>query len=1284
MGNEQSALSPREHNKLTKPRTNRHAPANSFRASQLRDSRSIISDYDESKLSISRSDTNDSKHMRELRKQLQSELFGSRELLRTSDDQYEDESSTSRRSRASRVSRANSLATEQPSSHASTIKLQHTGVASQLSLLSESSPVDKKTAVAMLQRFSKNASPDELAALQTAIVASQPHDVSPIEDSDPPEDATDQDTSALIRRRSFAPPGLATRHDRTVERPVINPLGAHPVREHDLDLGVLLREEHLEEHVEEPLDEPPTLDRLMVMNLSPSGRDSPYSRAQTPGDMDYPHIGTLKIGSLVVTNGAVSPEPSIRTARAMTPTQSFLDLRDDDYYTASEGQSSGTVTPATTYEVRNGKLRIARSVEDIPPLPNSVHNSASMFNLQAPTRIPARRPSSPLKQEATWSEPNGDHMVHDMKLAQPQLQVQAQVLTRSASHFARGYLSELPSSPYNARPNLSLNMSRSVSQESTSQYSQATDEGFAEPNMDEAFDESFVSDPQSIYSEYGQLEASPVSYTDEDAMKTPVKLTRPRQTKADSGYSSSTSTRGLPTPPDEKDVSPLSYEEQVDDRPTRRSTVSRRDQSDVESLYTFDQMLKELPPVAASYLDSPKVAQPAVKPVRMSLLRSVSWGRKSRMSFSPMASTDTIPTIASTLTSKSKPESKQSKKLQKAKPKSKVPVQVQALRAVESVPRIPTPIRRKHSNRLLNNPGMDHLERTYGSTADEDMEDGESEFGEPFEIRFPSPAPEVDLEEALAKNKKKHRSRRFSKAAKTVQSEPSSRPPTPPEHRSGMASFFRRGSRGPSMDRPRPSFEETAAMIADFGTAAQSLGSSPYDVATEMTRSNSRSSAAAAREAVYHPHQISTNVIRRRSWVEMDDETAAEFARRRSRERAAIAEAREAATYDFALQSRRIAIPPKRPSMGPRPHSFYDNIPGSRVSSGGSVYSLGRARSFDEDRRPIYPVRVPSGGSDRSRGRPKSFQEWELQRRNSGPSRSKSRPRGKLVDATPPVPPLPAQTLERDEEHFFSPTPPQPRTNTDGVKNLLVKPQSGHLRSKSDTAPEVVVTPDWTASGDIWRQRRMQLSQNLQLHTNKGSVQPLPSMKGNQGFEQDEAISPIEPIEEMKPPAIVVSRYMTPSPTQGLTELDAMESERPVERYELAAFPTPPRPPKHSTPVSARPRSASPAPSTVLEQSMDPVSMTPPRRMTPFDRAAAKGTSSPTKGSLLGPNRTSVAMYDRYSGGLAYEYEPGKGVGGSAGTRAIKGATTRRSGPLSQGYGVDLSDVPVFFPQRVG
>jgi hypothetical protein len=57
-----------------------------------------------------------------------------------------------------------------------------------------------------------------------------------------------------------------------------------------------------------------------------------------------------------------------------------------------------------------------------------------------------------------------------------------------------------------------------------------------------------------------------------------------------------------------------------------------------------------------------------------------------------------------------------------------------------------------------------------------------------------------------------------------------------------------------------------------------------------------------------------------------------------------------------------------------------------------------------------------------------------------------------------------------------------------------------------------------------------------------------------------------------------------------------------------------------------------------------------------------------------------MLILDRFAGGLAYGYEPGYGLGGSAGTRNVGGLAGggRKSVGSRVDYGLDFSDVPVF------
>ncbi|KAK3059378.1 hypothetical protein LTS18_011012, partial [Coniosporium uncinatum] len=82
-----------------------------------------------------------------------------------------------------------------------------------------------------------------------------------------------------------------------------------------------------------------------------------------------------------------------------------------------------------------------------------------------------------------------------------------------------------------------------------------------------------------------------------------------------------------------------------------------------------------------------------------------------------------------------------------------------------------------------------------------------------------------------------------------------------------------------------------------------------------------------------------------------------------------------------------------------------------------------------------------------------------------------------------------------------------------------------------------------------------------------------------------------------------------------------------------------------------------------------------PSKSTPSSPTKAKEQQRPE----LKPKKSVEEVWgDRYNGGLQYNYESGVGVGGSAGTRSLRTAASRKSLENSFKYGIDLSDVPVF------
>jgi hypothetical protein len=158
-------------------------------------------------------------------------------------------------------------------------------------------------------------------------------------------------------------------------------------------------------------------------------------------------------------------------------------------------------------------------------------------------------------------------------------------------------------------------------------------------------------------------------------------------------------------------------------------------------------------------------------------------------------------------------------------------------------------------------------------------------------------------------------------------------------------------------------------------------------------------------------------------------------------------------------------------------------------------------------------------------------------------------------------------------------------------------------------------------------------------------------------------VSPRSPISPLSPPAPPIERARSPggrviTPSGNYhpyTPADAAQAER--SRAESLAKLT-------GTPVSgSKEKQATPNQSTSKQST--PKQPTP--KQSPPNQPTPK--QSPQKNAI-------EALFDRYSGGLEYSYE--RGVGGSAGTRGPKDRAGRKSKELSEDWGVDMSDVPVF------
>lgn len=104
-----------------------------------------------------------------------------------------------------------------------------------------------------------------------------------------------------------------------------------------------------------------------------------------------------------------------------------------------------------------------------------------------------------------------------------------------------------------------------------------------------------------------------------------------------------------------------------------------------------------------------------------------------------------------------------------------------------------------------------------------------------------------------------------------------------------------------------------------------------------------------------------------------------------------------------------------------------------------------------------------------------------------------------------------------------------------------------------------------------------------------------------------------------------------------------------------------------------------------VQDSETPIDITPPQpsRQPPPLPSQENSFSSPQSSAWSGKRvAAATATFEqitgRYAGGLSYGYEPSYGLGGSAGTSNNMTAAGRKSLHVSRGYGIDLTDVPIF------
>ncbi|KAK4997037.1 hypothetical protein LTR66_003494, partial [Elasticomyces elasticus] len=1094
MGNTPSSTTiPREQNRLTKPRTNTNTTSSPFKPERSSSTTSPVKYSSDLSAcdATSRSSPSDSRSRFDVRQLLRAQLLEpSNEAIRraslessTGNEEFDDLATNMTR----KLSKIELLGAHNASARTASTVVNNMGN-SKPSLMPDSGAIDVEAAIALLQELKKSASPEDLVALHKALLPTK--EVEQVQSPTVSESEEGvRNRASLSRRRSILPPGLATRGGAqqdilrrplplTPKQPVpVYPKLSRPQSEQDLG-GWAIPPEDARRHT------------FAALDLAEDASNA--SRAVTPSQMAYSHIGALKLGSLHITNGRASPDPSV--ALSITDRTSSLDLQ-DGYMTASEGRPSIDMPRAFTdsnVPIRERILNSARASQ------NSLNSARAARASEKDARVLSNK-SSRLNLERVVDSSDDEYQSPRSDSAwQPRLK-------HRASSIAQDYISDcdLDQTPFVQAKGLR----EKPSSEKTSSWhghkdarasrldvvadSEDVPSDKATSGAQEALRELNNATSRASLCPIPQAQSflclsSHVNSVSPDKQR-PLSVA-----KTDSGYNSETSLQSLT-----KQAIARSQREGGEDLPlvplkqsVVKTIVEDAENEEDNNLYTFEEMIaSERSSVDARTLSSvPRtcISEPHKLMSKHSLLQVIRPNLSMKRSSMPVIgsvptrpSTDSIPTIASTQSSPAQATSvegtspKIQKKLQKTRPVSyqatPALVTVQSVQdiKVESIPVVPEATSVNFSRRLIQAPAMGHLERTYASVSHTESETlRESPTDYDVLIRFPSISSQASKPEKRGSRRSMSRGRKCKVISAEVEKSAS--------ERSGRFAAFRSRSRSKSQKRASTDSQiytehDALPVFTDFGTVAESLGSSPYDIATTCRPSVD----VPGGRIQFHPYQIGNALARTKSGLGMNEQAATELARMRSQDR--VEDMQYPAVHSRSVHGQHDdqhhrptrqrshspaaarSAPPARPGLPNRPHSMYaESIP------------------------PIPDL--PCEAAPRS---PERLERTILHRSQTMPA---------------PTPIVTHAPISTRPSHNLSPSPERtPVTEGEAAGNSPTH-EAMHLG-----------WPGWETQARLWRERRLLVGGSL-----ANSVRPqLPDVEVAQ-------TSPA------KRPEIVVSRYVTP------------------------------------------------------------------------------------------------------------------------------------------------------------
>ena len=1177
-----------------------------------------------------------------------------------------------------RLSRTGSSIMQLQSAKTSTARLSDSS-SSRLQL-SGSQSSDAEESAMLADQIKERAYKDSIAA--------QNHVTQPVD-----EDKHVDSVMAPVRRKSLYTPGLATRNPSDILKKPPQP----GIVDSSLDRDYYY-------NPSKPLESP--LSQLAALQLRGGGRE-------TPSNMNYAQLGGIELGTLRVTNGTASPIPRDPTPKLLSHPLTPESKNHDDYYTASEGSVPGDYTAVISS--RSG----------------------------SPLRFESRPESSSPMQDSDISTPCGSSPSRNPD---------------TAASLAHNYILEFDNSSYSHLDAAGVEIGNASTEDVSMFVPQA--EGPAAEMW-----RNFINDAEVRHggnetqedalrqlngdvtpdSESIHLRRPSTSNTMSSRYSAPVEITQ-----TDSAYSFNnflgplqTTTQSSGAYPTFRTVSPEADSKPARDSPAGSySSVSRQDRRSRSVSGAGEMFVPAQGRYSLQESGPPPLVQRRETATKETVSAQASFTRARKLQ-------------------KPRPRSQP--------PLPKVTVQGCRDITEAHIPRVPSIIASKHAERLRQFPLLDHTfpSSNHTNVNDPVSPTDPSNTVLPVPIRFPSPANALEAatvgsfaELNRLERPQKSRSRASSKHRRSTIVQTSEEEwPASGIVRSPSWSDFGRGRKFKEqkrvakqerevekrlakeekelekrLEKSRKDFEkqtkkeerrksarsrsaskgrssdpscqgETPAIVADFGTVAESLGGNPYDIATAMLPSSKSSHTSGSR----HPHQISTAMSRPKSVVGMADLKIVEAARPRMQ-----AGSRSFGDPKLPAEERRGSCDSNRNNR--RPQTMFAYVPPVPAVAAINL----KRRDPDWASSPQRNSSIVEASSTDAPPVPSLPSAEQAHQREAQITRF--RPHSISIDASPPSSSfIAAKALDDSVPDTADLNTAQPEilvtshrlTSRKTVPALWMggslerrAPKSEENRAAVETDNDrfsideetVVEEHDlWETQRQAWRQRRKSAGEAL-LRNQITGIFENNIATSKPSLPQETASRPSAPARAFTTDlhGVIEQRNLAPNRTASSSDkmLSHHESTKPQQFFEASTAghspasqrtntdphsyvqrhqtlrPGPNPPTQRPAAPRAHPQVHNEAPVHSHEQDRHPhrtsSSFAIPRKR------VGSGASTPT------PSKSIERLSGRYDGGLLYGYEPGWGLGGSAGTRGARTEASRKSVDVSRGFGLDLSDVPIF------